>query len=180
MKASQQGLQSDKQERYRVVPRTLIFITSTNPQTERRDLLLIKGAAGKRLWANQYNGIGGHVEWHEEIHQAAQRELAEETGLTGIALSLCGVLNIAVEPASSAPTGVMVFLFQGESRERTVQGSSEGEPAWIPLDELDNYPLVDDLYHLIPLLMEDDAPVYGHYMPLANGTMQYTFQQTKA
>jgi len=178
MKASEQGLQSDKPERYRVTPRTLIFVTSLNPHTARREVLLIKGAPTKRLWAGKYNGIGGHIEWHEDVHAAAQRELAEEAGLGGVELSLRGVINIAVETDPRAPSGVMVFVFSGESRERTLQGSPEGEPAWIPVDELASHPLVDDLYQLLPLLMDSPAPVYGHYQPHPGGTMQYHFQQT--
>lgn len=177
MKASEQGLQSDKPERYRVIPRTLIFVTSYNPQTARREVLLIKGAATKRLWAGKYNGIGGHIEWHEDVHTAAQRELAEETGLGGVKLSLRGVINIAVETDPGAPTGVMVFVFSGESRERTLQDSPEGEPAWLPVDELTSHPLVDDLYQLLPLLIDSPAPIYGHYQPHSDGDMQYHFQQ---
>ncbi|MEZ4641031.1 MAG: NUDIX domain-containing protein [Caldilineaceae bacterium] len=179
MKASEQGLQSDKPERYRVTPRTLIFVTSRHPQTQRNEVLLIKGAPTKRLWAGKYNGIGGHIESSEDVYQAAQRELTEETGLTDVTLALRGVVNIAVETDPRAPAGVMVFVFAGESDARSLQGSPEGEPAWIPLDDLADYPLVDDLYELIPLISDSTETVYGHYRPQADGAMQYSFQQPK-
>jgi 8-oxo-dGTP diphosphatase len=177
MKASEQGLTSDKKERYRVIPRTLIFLTSANLQDGRREVLLIKGAPTKRLWANRYNGIGGHVEWDEDILQAAQRELHEETGLLNIDLNLRGVINIAAHPNGDAPTGVAVFLFCGETADRAIRGGDEGEPAWIPLADLQTYPLVDDLYTLIPLLMADDAPIYGRYQPAADGALTYRFNR---
>jgi len=73
MPVTDQGL---NQDRYMLIPRTLIFLTRGDK------ILLIKGAANKRLWANLYNGIGGHIEPGEDILSAARRELKEETNLT--------------------------------------------------------------------------------------------------
>ena len=57
MPKSDQGVRND---RYKIIPRTLIFVTRGE------QVLLLKGAVHKRLWANQYNGIGGHVEQGED------------------------------------------------------------------------------------------------------------------
>ncbi|NLX42660.1 MAG: NUDIX domain-containing protein, partial [Chloroflexi bacterium] len=62
--------------RYLVVPRTLCFI-STESQ-----LLLLRGAPDKRLWANLLNGLGGHLEPGEDPLSGARRELCEEAGLS--------------------------------------------------------------------------------------------------
>jgi len=179
MRASEQGVAANptaKAARYQVVPRTLIFITSRNPATGADELLLLKGAANKRLWANKYNGIGGHVEAGEDFLAAAQRELAEETGLTQVELALRGVLNIAVHPDGDAPSGVAVFLFTGRTAERTVRPGAEGALRWVPLAEVADLPLVDDLHHLLPLLQAEQATIYGHYQPDPNGEMRYTFR----
>lgn len=86
MPISEQGL---NQDRYMVIPRTLIFVRNQDR------VLLIRGAPTKRLWANKYNGLGGHVEAGESIHAAAIREVFEESGLREIKLTLIGIISIA-------------------------------------------------------------------------------------
>ena len=62
MKVTEQGARDGRRQRYQTVPRVLIFLTSANPQTGAQEVLLLKGAPTKRLWAGRYNGLGGHVE----------------------------------------------------------------------------------------------------------------------
>ncbi|MEM7534273.1 MAG: NUDIX domain-containing protein [Chloroflexota bacterium] len=175
MKASQQGTSGTK-VRYQTVPRTLIFLTSVNPYTQAQEVLLLKGASSKK-WAGAYNGVGGHIEAGEDVYQSAIREVAEETGIEGCTLSLRGVVNIDIGFSPENPLrGVMMFVFTGESPTRTVIESNEGTLEWIPLSELKSYPLVDDLFELVPLVLNSGSQlVYGHYQPNEMGAMQYRF-----
>ncbi len=176
MQADEQGVRETGRRRYQAIPRTLLLITSTNPLSNQREVLLLKGASTKRLWANRYNGLGGHIEANEDILRAGQRELEEETGLTDIALTLRGVVNIDTgNDEQGARPGVLVFVLVGETQVREVVTSTEGTPEWIPLAEVDDYPLVDDLYALIPLALGDGPIFYGHYSPRADGSMSYRF-----
>ena len=71
LKLSQPDLELEQgvsKNRYQLIPRCLIFIRKDD------SFLLIKGASNKKIWANKFNGIGGHIEKGEDIKSAAQRE----------------------------------------------------------------------------------------------------------
>ena len=146
--------------RYTTVPRTLAFLLHGD------DVLLLRGAPDKRLWASQYNGVGGHVERGEDVRAAAVREICEETGWREEeveSLSLRGLINV---DAGDAQAGIMLFVFTARARSRETRASSEGTLEWIPRSRLLDYPLVEDLPVLLPrvLSLPDDAPpLFAHY-----------------
>lgn len=173
MKVNEQGAQ---RHRHTAIPRTLIFLTSVNPATGAQEVLLLKGAPTKRLWAGMYNGLGGHVEAGENVLDAARRELREETGLHVPTLTLRGVVHAETgADEQGLRPGILIFVFHGTARERTVQAGDEGTPEWIPLERLAEVPLVGDLTELLPRVLGEGPLFFGHYAARADGTLEYSF-----
>ncbi len=155
MPISEQGISND---RYKVIPRVLIFIFNGDK------VLMIKGSPDKRIWANKYNGIGGHVENGENILHSAERELYEESNLSRIPLKLCGTITIN----TFSPTGILLFVFSGTYNGQVIKDSKEGKLEWVNINEIDILPLVEDIPYILPKVMQfvKDGELfwgYSHY-----------------
>jgi 8-oxo-dGTP diphosphatase len=169
MGKSNQGVQTSA-ERYTVIPRVLAFIFNGD------NVLLIKGAPTKRIWANRYNGVGGHVQASEDIYSAARREIEEETGLEVHDLRFQGLINIDV----GQETGVLLAVFVAHSDVRETRPSAEGMLEWVPLDRIHEYDLVQD----IPILLErivdtakETIPFFARYAYDSRDQLCITFAE---
>ena len=157
MSKTDQGIDvSLKRHRYTAIPRTLVFITRDDR------VLLLCGAPSKRIWANKYNGIGGHIERHEDIYASALREVREETGLEVDDLRLIGLISID----GDQPTGIMLLVFTAASRSGEPIPSEEGSLEWVAREQFTQIPLVEDLPTILPRVLDlprNAPPFFAHY-----------------
>jgi 8-oxo-dGTP diphosphatase len=104
-------------------------------------LLLVRRAAGPG--AGRWSVPGGRVEPGETVGGAVVRELREETGLR----ATCGEFVGWVERIGDGYHYVILDFRASviDSPGRAVAGDDADEVAWVPLDEVATWPLVDGL-----------------------------------
>lgn len=163
--------QGTRYAKYRVIPRTLIFLFKDD------QILLLKGAPNKKIWAGYYNGIGGHVEPGEDALACAYRELREEAGTVDVHLHLCA--SVLVDTGSDP--GVTLFVFKGQTGDFEITGSDEGKPEWITMRNVMNLKLVHDLYKLIPrvhIWQPGDDVLFARYSYSSDGELLVEFNSS--
>jgi 8-oxo-dGTP diphosphatase len=137
-----QRLQPD---RYSVVPRTLCFLLNED------QILLQKIAEERGSWGGKFNGVGGHIERGENPLSAARREILEETGANPDSLELCGVVIIDTQ----VTPGISLYIYVGELGDLiSPPPTEEGRLDWVPLTQVYDLPLVEDLPILLPKVLE--------------------------
>jgi 8-oxo-dGTP diphosphatase len=146
MGAEQQGAQHTD-GRWKTINRTLCFLLCED------DVLLLKRSMTTRIFPGRFNGVGGHIERGEDPLTCARREILEETGISVHTLALRAIYTID----ANAPTGIIVYVFVGTVESRAIVDSSEGVLHWVPRPQLPDYPLVDDLYEVLPRILAAPA-----------------------
>ena len=143
MGQDEQGVAASR-HRYQVVPRTLCFVRHGD------EVLLLKGAPHKRIWANRYNGLGGHVEPGEDLLHSVVREVHEEAGLAVHDVQLAAVVHA---DAGDPRIGILFFVFTAWARTRDVIESPEGTLEWVPSSALPVEGMAPDLPVILPRIL---------------------------
>lgn len=104
-------------------------------------LLLIR--RGRGVAVGLWSLPGGRVQRGELLAEAVVRELAEETGLEGVCGPLVGVVERFVDGQHYVILDHRVTLLEPDAALRA--GDDAEDVAWVPLDEVAEWPLVDGL-----------------------------------
>lgn len=156
MGREEQGVAASR-HRYQVVPRTLCFVRHGD------EVLLLRGAPHKRIWANRYNGLGGHVERGEDLLNSVVREVREEAGLDVHDVHLAAVVHA---DAGDAQTGILFFAFTAWADGKDVVESPEGSLEWVPVNDLPAGEMASDLPTILPRILAlpaGAAPLFLSY-----------------
>ena len=161
------------ENRWLTIPRTLSFVINGDA------VLLMKRAAHRRVFPNQYNGLGGHIERGEDPLSAALREIEEESGLQVHSLRLRGIHNID----AGGQSGILLFVYTALSDSRAVPAqTAEGRLEWIPTSRILELDLVEDLPQLIPRVLAmgaDEPPFYAHVSYDAADQIRLRFRESR-
>lgn len=106
------------------------------------DLLLVRRAR-ERASAGTWAVPGGRVEPGERVREAVVRELREETGLRAECGDFVGWTERLAGDAHYVILDFRVRLL--DPPQRAVAGDDADALAWVPLDEVTGWPLVDGL-----------------------------------
>jgi len=170
MGAKQQGADATN-NRWLTIPRTLSFVTNGD------DILMMKRAPHRRVFPNQYNGLGGHIERDEDPLSGAIREIKEESGLDVHSVCLRTIHNID----AGKETGIILFVYTAVANSREViQDTNEGILEWIPKSKILEIDLVEDLPFLIPKILDmgdNQAPIHAHVSYNSEDEIQLKFKE---
>ncbi len=106
---------------------------------------------GRLLWSLPK----GHIEAGETAEQAAVREVAEETGITGRVVGTLGTIDFwFVAEGRRIHKTVHHYLMLAEAGELSDADVEVAEVAWVPLDEMGTRLAYDDERRLVAKVSE--------------------------
>lgn len=112
----------------------------------------------------KYNGLGGHMEPHEDIASCMIREIREEAGITVTAMTLRGTVNWTGFGPKAQDWLAFVFLIEAFSGQ-VAAASNEGPLRWVPIAKLHELPMWEGDRYFLPLIFDDDPRCFHGYLP---------------
>ena len=112
----------------------------------------------------KYNGLGGHMEAEEDAAACMIREIREEAGIKVTAMTLRGTVNWTNFGKHGENWLAFVFLitaFEGKPK----SSNEEGTLSWIPLSEMNKYPMWEGDRYFLPLVFDNDPRPFHAHLP---------------
>lgn len=87
---------------------------------------------------------------------------------------MCGTITVDADQE----VGIGIFVLRGESTNGEMKPLTEGDLEWVSRNELSHFPLVEDLYTLLPRVLsteKSDSPFSAHYSYDGDGQLMINF-----
>lgn len=111
----------------------------------------------------KWNGIGGKVEYGENIDEGMRREIKEETGLDVIDMKMRG--TIVWRDFGPKKEDWLVFVFVvDEFSGFPFSENDEGRLSWVNIADIGNLPMWKGDALFLPLLFDGDERLFHGYM----------------
>ena len=116
-------------------PMLTVDVVAVTKQAEQLYILLIQ--RNQEPYQGSWALPGGFVEMDESLETAAARELAEETGLEGVALEQLHAFGDPKRDPRGRVISVAYYAFIPAGKSLSLQGGSDAKQAhWFPITEL--------------------------------------------
>ena len=117
-------------------------------------LLLYRNKKENDMNEGKWLGVGGHLKKGETPDQAAIREIREETGLKVHSLKCAGEVLFVNDDYQEE-----MYLYEIEDFSGELIECNEGQLKWVPIKDLDQYPMWEGDKAFLPLLI-NHAPYF--------------------
>lgn len=141
-----------------VSPLPIVLVAVVN----KNRILLIK--RNKRPYKDYWSMIGGKLLLHEDIKEAAMRQVKEKTGLDAEFISLNNVMHERVEGAGIVKHSFMLIFVKVVVKNIKFKETRAGELKWLDVNALDSNKIIPSDYWLIKHSLNKKISIPRLYM----------------
>jgi len=137
---------------------TLLLLFNGSPTTH-----VLLGYKKKGFGKGKFTGIGGKVEEHETVREAAIREMQEETQIEVEEKHLNFAGKVTFHFPTKTEWDLAIHVFWAQKWSGTPTECEEIRPEWFQIDDLPFQNMWDDAKYWYPIIL-DGAQIEAHFV----------------